>query len=100
MDKELVRYFIEECKRDKEWAKRYSLNYIEFDNYFKYSGVVEKEVPLYEFKSEKNWKFGVARNDILNDHMQKIQIYKIKKNEKNNKKTTEEIYNPTQIRIP
>jgi len=41
MDQELVRHFVEECKRDQEWDERWRSNYIEFDNYFKYSGKTE-----------------------------------------------------------
>ena len=48
MDQELVRHFIEECKRDQEWAERWASNHIEFDNYFKYSGQFEKSVPMIE----------------------------------------------------
>tara|TARA_R110002020_G_scaffold45391_1_gene129871 strand:+ start:74 stop:415 length:342 start_codon:yes stop_codon:yes gene_type:complete len=42
MDKELVRAFILECKQEQEWKKRWRDNHIEFDNYFKYSGEIEK----------------------------------------------------------
>tara|TARA_R110002020_G_scaffold298482_1_gene514325 strand:- start:3596 stop:3850 length:255 start_codon:yes stop_codon:yes gene_type:complete len=43
MDKHLVEAFVSECKREQEWVERYKSNYIEFDNYFKYSGEVEND---------------------------------------------------------
>ena len=46
MDDKLVRHFVEECKRDQEWAERYQSNHIEFENYFKYSGEIEKSLPM------------------------------------------------------
>ena len=48
MDKELVRHFVEECKRDQEWAERWASNHIEFDNYFNYSGKIEKTTEIIE----------------------------------------------------
>ena len=40
-DKELIENLILECKQEQEWKERYNQNFIEFDNYFKYSGKVE-----------------------------------------------------------
>tara|TARA_R110000824_G_scaffold14863_4_gene62946 strand:+ start:576 stop:869 length:294 start_codon:yes stop_codon:yes gene_type:complete len=82
MDKKLIRYFIDNQQKDKEWAERWNSNHIEFDDYFKYSGSVEEEKPLYEFENEKNWKFGIRHNDIIHDRIQKIRIYKITKGKK------------------
>jgi len=48
MDQELVRHFVEECKRDQEWAERWASNHIEFDDYFKYSGKIEKTKEIVE----------------------------------------------------
>ena len=46
-EKKLVRHFIDECIKDQEWAERYKENYIEFDNYFKYSGATEPDTEEY-----------------------------------------------------
>jgi len=43
MDKHLVEAFVSECKREQEWVERYKSNYIEFDDYFKYSGEVDND---------------------------------------------------------
>lgn len=39
--KEETKYFIAEYKQRQEWEEKYKADYIEFDNYFKYSGEVE-----------------------------------------------------------
>jgi len=43
MNKRLIEAFVSECKQDQEWRERCKSNYIEFDNYFKYSGEVEND---------------------------------------------------------
>jgi len=57
MDKELVRHFVAECKEDKEWHERWEANHIDMDDWFKYSGEVEEEKPLYLFESQRAVKF-------------------------------------------
>jgi len=47
MKTELVKHFVMECKQEQEWKKRFKANHIEFDNYFKYSGQVERERQIY-----------------------------------------------------
>ncbi len=48
MDRELIDAFVAECKQEQEWKERYKSNYIELDDYFKYSGEVEPNTPEYE----------------------------------------------------
>tara|TARA_R110001583_G_scaffold39603_1_gene126609 strand:- start:15 stop:263 length:249 start_codon:yes stop_codon:yes gene_type:complete len=43
MDKKLVESFVLEYRQEQEWEERFKSNYIEFDNYFKYSGEVEED---------------------------------------------------------
>ena len=43
MDKKLVESFVLEYRQEQEWKERCKSNYIEFDNYFKYSGEVEED---------------------------------------------------------
>ena len=47
MEKELIRYFIEECKQKQGWTKRWYDNYMEMDSWFKYSGKIEKDTEDY-----------------------------------------------------
>lgn len=46
MNKELIKEFVQECKQEQEWRKRWNANHIKLDNYFVYSGEVEKKVPM------------------------------------------------------
>ena len=41
--KELIDAFVLECKQEQEWKERFKANHIDFWNYFKYSGKIEKE---------------------------------------------------------
>tara|TARA_R110001592_G_scaffold3086_1_gene17234 strand:- start:5689 stop:5937 length:249 start_codon:yes stop_codon:yes gene_type:complete len=43
MDKKLIESFVLEYRQEQEWKERCKSNYIEFDNYFKYSGEVEED---------------------------------------------------------
>jgi len=76
MKGKLVRHFVEECKRDQEWTKRWASNHIEFDNFFKYSGKTEE---IKEIISK--WKYN--ENDRVNDLKEKY--------EKSNKRKRTEI---------
>ena len=48
MNKKLIESFVLECKQEQEWKERCKSNYIEFDNYFKYSGEVEENTEEWE----------------------------------------------------
>lgn len=76
MDKELVQNFILECKQEQEWKERFDQNFIEFDNYFKYSGKVEtknKKFILYENMIKK---YPIIKPKIHNN----MDKYQLKKN--------------------
>ena len=60
-DKKLIEAFILECKQEQEWKERFKANHIDFWDYFKYSGKVEKEenfIDRYEAKHYAH-KYGV-----------------------------------------
>jgi|TARA_R100001082_G_C4326856_1_gene143743 hypothetical protein len=80
MDKELVRHFIEECKEDKEWHDRWKANHIEFDNYFKYSGEIEEDTPVYQFESQRSVRFVYDTNNKCHT----LHEIRIRKKEKEN----------------
>ena len=86
MDKELVRHFIEECKRDQEWDERWRSNYIEFDNYFKYSGKTEETKAIV---SEWRYNFNNKCNDIHEKYVSKKTIRNLKKPKDDKRKRTE-----------
>ena len=53
--KKETRAFIQECKQEQEFKKRYKANFIEFDNYFKYSGKIEPyKVLISHYKYDEN----------------------------------------------
>tara|TARA_R110001592_G_scaffold129419_2_gene341916 strand:- start:3241 stop:3543 length:303 start_codon:yes stop_codon:yes gene_type:complete len=80
MDKELVTYFIEECKTHKEWEERYKSNVREFDDYFKYSGMTEpNQILISHWKYDQNHKC-----DDIHE-----QFIKVKEYEENKKNTSE-----------
>ena len=65
-----------ECKQQQEFKKRYKQNFIEFDDYFKYSGKVEKpndNYLIYEKKINKFDKFHNNNRHILNRKLEKYE---------------------------
>jgi|TARA_B110000908_G_C10236803_1_gene443788 hypothetical protein len=67
MDKKLVEYFINECKQEQEWKARYKSNHIEMDDFFKYSGEVERTSPIIvHYHTNKNKRVD-AIIDYFND---------------------------------
>lgn len=59
--KELIDAFVLECKQEQEWKERFKANHIDFWNYFKYSGKIEKEenfIDRYESQHYSH-KYGV-----------------------------------------
>lgn len=49
MDKELINHFIGECIDVQDWEARQKANYIEMNEWFKYSGQVEVEKHVLDF---------------------------------------------------
>ena len=75
--KKETKTFILECKQEQEHKKRWEANHIEFDNYFKYSGMVEPNKVLIS-----HWKYNYNHN--CNDlHEQFIKVKEYEKNKKN-----------------
>ena len=73
----LIKAFIQECKEYRDWKERYRANHIDFNNYFKYSGKVEKEKALIS-----HWRYD--HNHNCNDlHEKFIKIKDYEKNKKN-----------------
>ena len=65
-----------ECKQQQEFKRRYKQNFIEFDDYFKYSGKVEKpndNYLIYEKKINKFDKFHNNNRHILNIKVEKYE---------------------------
>tara|TARA_R110002012_G_scaffold8724_1_gene40132 strand:- start:3126 stop:3392 length:267 start_codon:yes stop_codon:yes gene_type:complete len=77
MDKNLIKYFIQECIDVQDWEAKQEANYIEMNEWFKYSGRVEKEKHLYEFNSHKESEY-IQKLDNLCD-----AIHNVKKEIKN-----------------
>ena len=48
MNKELVKYFVNECKRKQEETREWNSNHIEMDNWFNYSGKTEEDSADYK----------------------------------------------------
>ena len=48
---DLTKYFVNQFKKDKEWKRKQKSKHIDLNNYFKYSGEVEEEKEVFEFKS-------------------------------------------------
>ena len=88
-NKELVDYFVQECKYEQEWKERYKQNFIEFDNYFKYSGKIEANKVLI---TQYRYNFNNNCNDL---HEQFIKTQEYEKSWEKNKghsgRFTEEI---------
>ena len=77
MDKTLVANIIKESKQLQEHKERYKANFIEFENYFKYSGRIEEDKILIS-----HWKYD--HNHNCNDiHEQFIKTQEYENNKKN-----------------
>tara|TARA_R110002020_G_scaffold35397_2_gene106797 strand:+ start:459 stop:779 length:321 start_codon:yes stop_codon:yes gene_type:complete len=77
INKKLVKAFVQECKEEQNWKERYKANFIEFDNYFKYSGRIEENKILIS-----HWKYD--HNHNCNDlHEKFIKVKEYEKNKKN-----------------
>ena len=78
MDKTLVANIIKESKQLQEHKERYKANFIEFENYFKYSGKVEpNRVLISHWKYNHNFKSG---NQLHEQFIKKQEYENNKKN--------------------
>jgi hypothetical protein len=66
---------ISEYKQEQELKKKYKQNFIEFDDYFKYSGKIEKPTEEYRIYEEKINKFIKFHNKNRNKIIKKIEKY-------------------------
>ena len=68
-NREILNNLILEYKQEQDFKKRYKTNFIELDDYFKYSGKTEKstdEHSVYEKKINKFTKFhNIHRDKII-----------------------------------
>ena len=65
MNKELVGTFVQECKEEQELKAIFKRNHINFNNYFKYSGKIEEEKKVKEFKINKIESKKIVTNDPI-----------------------------------
>ena len=81
MDKKLVRAFVQECIDVQDWEARFKANHIEMNEWFKYSGEIEEEKPVYEFESQRITKFVYNQNKRCTTlHEIRIKKYKNENN--------------------
>jgi IS1 family transposase len=73
--REIHNNFILEYKQEQEFKKRYKQNFIELDDYFKYSGKVEKSTDEYSIYENKINKFDKFHNKNRDKIIKKIERY-------------------------
>ena len=80
MDKKLIESFVLEYRQEQEWKERFKSNYIEFDNYFKYSGEVEEDteewkefIEAQKYANIKAPPFKRSRSDYFRIYWLKIK---------------------------
>ena len=73
--REIHNNFILEYKQEQEFKKRYKQNFIELDDYFKYSGKVEKPTKEYSVYENKINKFDKFHNKNRDKIIKKIERY-------------------------
>ena len=71
---EEAKHLIQECKRKKEWEERYRSNYIEFDDYFKYSGEVE---PTRVLITRYEYNYNTKCNNLCEHYIKKEDYEKL-----------------------
>jgi hypothetical protein len=76
MDKELVQNFVQECREEMEWKERCRQNFIEFDNYFKFSGKVETKDNTFREYENLLTAYPILKPKIHNN----MDKYQLKKN--------------------
>ena len=53
-----TKYFIDQYKKHKKWKEKYNSRTIDLNDYFKYSGKIEKSKNIYNFASYKGkWRY-------------------------------------------
>tara|TARA_R110002020_G_scaffold74133_1_gene189973 strand:+ start:31 stop:285 length:255 start_codon:yes stop_codon:yes gene_type:complete len=83
MDRELVDAFILECKQEQEWKERCKANFIELDNYFKYSGEVEEDTEEWKEFIEAQKYANIKAPPLIKVRSDYFRIYWLKlKNKK------------------
>ena len=81
MDKELVRAFVQECIDAQDYEAKFKANHIEMNEWFKYSGEVEEEKLVHEFKSQRSSRFTYDENTRCHTlHEIRIKKYKNENN--------------------
>tara|TARA_R110002012_G_C11195147_1_gene559044 strand:+ start:101 stop:382 length:282 start_codon:yes stop_codon:yes gene_type:complete len=73
--REIHSNLILEYKQEQEFKKRYKQNFIELDDYFKYSGKVEKSTEEYSVYEKKINKFNKFHNKNIDKITRKIARY-------------------------
>mgnify|MGYP003636800455 CR=1 FL=1 len=73
--REIHNNLILEYKQEQEFKKRYKQNFIELDDYFKYSGKVEKSTYEYSVYENKINKFDKFHNKNIDKITRKIARY-------------------------
>ena len=81
MDKKLIQAFVQECIDVQDYEAKFKANHIEMNEWFKYSGEVEEEKPIYQFESQRSSKYVYDENKRCHT-LHKIRIKKYK-NENN-----------------
>ena len=81
MNKKLVKAFVQECIDAQDYEAKFKANHIEMNEWFKYSGEVEEEKPVYEFKSQRSSRFVYDENKRCHTlHEIRIKKYKDENN--------------------
>ena len=77
---ELTKYLVDECKKQQEYKKRWESNYINLDNYFKYSGQTEShKILISRYVYNENSRC----NDLHEKFIKKQEYEKIWKDKAN-----------------
>ena len=61
-NKKLVKAFVQECIDVQDWEAKFKANHIEMNEWFKYSGEVEENKPVYQFKSQRSSRWVYNEN--------------------------------------
>ncbi len=72
--KKETKHFIAECKQRQEWEEKYKADYIDFDNYFKYSGEVEPtKILISRYVYNQNSRCNELHQKYINkEHYEKL----------------------------
>ena len=85
MNKKLVKAFVQECIDAQDYEAKFKANHIEMNEWFKYSGEVEEDKPVYQFESQRSTRFIYDENKRCHTlhEIRNAKIYK--QNENTNK---------------